>query len=149
MIRPPPRSTLFPYTTLFRSRDARPGDARRERHFGERLPHGLERGLGRAIGAGQTERPVLDVVAVAVPLVGPREHEHTAAPRGERRSHLPVERACLATVAVAQGIEAQLTHEKRSVPRDVLQARQVRLEAILRLEIHAEADEVEEGEPEG
>src|SRR3712207_8965411 len=25
MIRLPPRSTLFPYTTLFRSRDARPG----------------------------------------------------------------------------------------------------------------------------
>src|SRR2546422_5403160 len=25
MIRRPPRSTLFPYTTLFRSRDARPG----------------------------------------------------------------------------------------------------------------------------
>src|SRR5207245_9032933 len=34
MIRPPPRSTLFPYTTLFRSADVgppgrRPGDARR------------------------------------------------------------------------------------------------------------------------
>src|SRR2546427_5831717 len=26
MIRRPPRSTLFPYTTLFRSRTARPGD---------------------------------------------------------------------------------------------------------------------------
>src|SRR3712207_7641166 len=26
MIRRPPRSTLFPYTTLFRSRDARQGD---------------------------------------------------------------------------------------------------------------------------
>src|SRR3712207_8996502 len=28
MIRRPPRSTLFPYTTLFRSRDARPGVSR-------------------------------------------------------------------------------------------------------------------------
>src|SRR3712207_7844260 len=26
MIRRPPRSTLFPYTTLFRSRETRPGD---------------------------------------------------------------------------------------------------------------------------
>src|SRR2546425_8565809 len=29
MIRRPPRSTLFPYTTLFRSAEARPGGARR------------------------------------------------------------------------------------------------------------------------
>src|SRR5690348_18474762 len=28
MIRPPPRSTLFPYTTLFRSQDIRERDAR-------------------------------------------------------------------------------------------------------------------------
>src|SRR5438067_5610750 len=31
MLRPPPRSTLFPYTTLFRSRD-RAGEARDQRH---------------------------------------------------------------------------------------------------------------------
>src|SRR2546422_7722445 len=31
MIRRPPRSTLFPYTTLFRSRAAQAGHARRER----------------------------------------------------------------------------------------------------------------------
>src|SRR5947208_4500773 len=31
MTRPPPRSTLFPYTTLFRSSDARSGPARRAR----------------------------------------------------------------------------------------------------------------------
>src|SRR3712207_7828821 len=33
MIRRPPRSTLFPYTTLFRSRPA-PGGPRRARHVG-------------------------------------------------------------------------------------------------------------------
>src|SRR3712207_7303217 len=38
MIRRPPRSTLFPYTTLFRSRAAR--DARRERLGRERQHHG-------------------------------------------------------------------------------------------------------------
>src|SRR3712207_8547290 len=31
MIRRPPRSTLFPYTTLFRSHDHRPGEAGRGR----------------------------------------------------------------------------------------------------------------------
>src|SRR5256885_2415053 len=42
MIRRPPRSTLFPYTTLFRSRGRRPGDHRqragRERDGGGRGP---------------------------------------------------------------------------------------------------------------
>src|SRR2546430_11125901 len=32
MIRRPPRSTLFPYTTLFRSQDGRPRQGRRVRH---------------------------------------------------------------------------------------------------------------------
>src|SRR3712207_8082655 len=39
MIRRPPRSTLFPYTTLFRSapeREARPGPARVRRRLAER-----------------------------------------------------------------------------------------------------------------
>src|SRR5206468_9415302 len=36
MIRRPPRSTLFPYTTLFRSEDGLPGHRRRSH---ARLPH--------------------------------------------------------------------------------------------------------------
>src|SRR5438552_9461554 len=40
MIRPPPRSTLFPYTTLFRSapRGASPGAAHHRDHRGRRQP---------------------------------------------------------------------------------------------------------------
>src|SRR3712207_7894390 len=38
MIRRPPRSTLFPYTTLFRSPDVRGGELRRRR-VGEHVPH--------------------------------------------------------------------------------------------------------------
>src|SRR2546430_4088493 len=57
MIRRPPRSTLFPYTTLFRSR---PIDAR------------------------EAEPPVRDVMAVPIPLVGPGEYEHAGAPARER-----------------------------------------------------------------
>src|SRR3712207_7233681 len=37
MIRRPPRSTLFPYTTLFRSVVARRGDADRPHRLGHRL----------------------------------------------------------------------------------------------------------------
>src|SRR2546425_8675033 len=66
MIRRPPRSTLFPYTTLFRSEDggrldraharmidrARPVEARRARHVaadhGDRAARGREPGIGGA-----------------------------------------------------------------------------------------------------
>src|SRR5437762_7100221 len=52
MIRPPPRSTLFPYTTLFRSRSNRQlpgpdqGRRRRRRRLERRQPDG-RRGLER------------------------------------------------------------------------------------------------------
>src|SRR2546426_8845893 len=39
MIRRPPRSTLFPYTTLFRSRET--AHRARRRHEGALRPHGL------------------------------------------------------------------------------------------------------------
>src|SRR5207248_8168541 len=35
MTRPPPRSTLFPYTTLFRSISARPHRQSHDRHLGD------------------------------------------------------------------------------------------------------------------
>src|SRR3712207_8552175 len=41
MIRRPPRSTLFPYTTLFRSRDAAP-PGRAAGHVLDLLPHGVD-----------------------------------------------------------------------------------------------------------
>src|SRR3712207_8036388 len=57
MIRRPPRSTLFPYTTLFRSlparrRAARPGDEVHGRGDGSgvRLPGGVRQGAGRGGG---------------------------------------------------------------------------------------------------
>src|SRR2546427_1855987 len=54
MIRRPPRSTLFPYTTLFRSHGAA---ALAVGHIGELLDHGQEvalraGGLGGLLGAG-------------------------------------------------------------------------------------------------
>src|SRR3712207_7211904 len=53
MIRRPPRSTLFPYTTLFRSDGAAPARARgvaRELHAVDRLAGRVERLRGRAGG---------------------------------------------------------------------------------------------------
>src|SRR3712207_8652149 len=66
MIRRPPRSTLFPYTTLFRSRRDR---ARRERHQGEDHPfqglgelrrQGVLAGERRGWPARQRDRRLLD-----------------------------------------------------------------------------------------
>src|SRR5260221_8570450 len=73
MIRRPPRSTLFPYTTLFRSRRAPPGSRRSSRL---RSPRGAletaSRGRARA-------NPALH----AVTGVGTRSEEHTS----ELQSH--------------------------------------------------------------
>src|SRR3712207_7025227 len=56
MIRPPPRSTLFPYTTLFRSQEGEVGPGQRRARVGleERL-HGRAR-HGRAQVLGEAAR---------------------------------------------------------------------------------------------
>src|SRR5256885_8786913 len=60
MIRRPPRSTLFPYTTLFRSPDRRRGDVhvRAARRAGKRLPalRELAQPLDRQLAAPRAAR---------------------------------------------------------------------------------------------
>src|SRR3712207_7471747 len=72
MIRRPPRSTLFPYTTLFRSRDPAPG-------------RGLSSGEGRGVAPDQCRlaRPGRPFERHALRLVGQmrellRSEEHTS-----------------------------------------------------------------------
>src|SRR3712207_8424045 len=72
MIRRPPRSTLFPYTTLFRS--DLPGPLRGDRRRGARRPRRPARLLGRAAGALLAHAAGLDRAAV----VGFRSEEHTS-----------------------------------------------------------------------
>src|SRR3712207_8030457 len=70
MIRRPPRSTLFPYTTLFRSRQGRAqerhdpqggGDPLRRRHGGGVRPGGAARedAAARRVALGRRRPPVL------------------------------------------------------------------------------------------
>ena len=127
-------------------RDPGPREARCEGHVGERLLDDLEGGLGRTIGAREAECPVLHVMAMPVPLVGPREHEHAGASSRERRPHLPVERLRLHVVAIAETVESQFAHDERSVTGDILQTPQVRLEPRRGLEVDVEAHEIEERE---
>src|SRR3712207_7331287 len=71
MIRRPPRSTLFPYTTLFRSQLVGGGrDVGQDAEPGVRI-HALEPLGGRGGGAGGPERPV-------APGDHVRSEEHTS-----------------------------------------------------------------------
>src|SRR3712207_6974166 len=81
MIRRPPRSTLFPYTTLFRSRPdlLRPDDVADTQGTGvgqDEVRHGL---AGRT-GHHEVDRASVDVLAVGVvTAVGrQRSEEHTS-----------------------------------------------------------------------
>src|SRR3712207_7530368 len=74
MIRRPPRSTLFPYTTLFRSRQ-------RSQELERRLV--VDQRLQRLARAGQEDRAQRAVAVVDVDEVGgdvghPRSEEHTS-----------------------------------------------------------------------
>src|SRR2546430_4225476 len=72
MIRRPPRSTLFPYTTLFRSEILRSGNGRNNRRGGRLGPFSPYPWLGDARGA---EAPS--------PADG---HVHSPAPRSEEHT---------------------------------------------------------------
>jgi hypothetical protein len=129
-------------------RYARPREARCERRFGERLAHRVQGRLGDAVGACQTEAPVLDVVTVPVPLVRPRENEGARGSGGHRRTELPIEGSRLRALAVAHAVQTQLAHDERPVAGEVLQPSEIRLEPFLGFEVHVEAQEVEERERE-
>src|SRR5436309_7702749 len=87
MLRPPPRSTLFPYTTLFRSRSlpslAR-GRCRADRgQFTADRGGGLRHAQRRRPAAAAADHGDLDVrrprgVAVMLPLLSARSEEHTS-----------------------------------------------------------------------
>src|SRR3712207_7457022 len=81
MIRRPPRSTLFPYTTLFRSPPPRPcRSAGEQRPVGdpvERLPGGREQRLAPA-RQGQAGRAATEQVHPQVALELARSEEHTS-----------------------------------------------------------------------
>src|SRR5258705_9099861 len=68
MIRRPPRSTLFPYTTLFRSPEIQEGD----------LPAGAEQVVARVRVAVERVRPVQAAEHEAVDRLGGRSEEHTS-----------------------------------------------------------------------
>src|SRR5205807_9998381 len=82
-IRPPPRSTLFPYTTLFRSQDSPKGEPRAKTRARSRTLLGRS----RCVGAGTRFGYCCDRMAISGPerelvehesLPGSRSEEHTS-----------------------------------------------------------------------
>src|SRR3712207_7190242 len=78
MIRRPPRSTLFPYTTLFRSRAEEPEQRHEDQQPGEDGQH--------AVG-GQRRRPVRDVVLGEL-LAGPLQSAEPTLGRDRKSTRL-------------------------------------------------------------
>src|SRR2546427_4372299 len=74
MIRRPPRSTLFPYTTLFRSRDRGRDQRLAERGRLDSCDQLVDRGVLQQIAASPGEDRVDHVVV----LVRDRSEEHTS-----------------------------------------------------------------------
>src|SRR5438034_6742906 len=74
MIRRPPRSTLFPYTTLFRSHPSN--------STSDRLDESMSRGHSSRVESGVAS-PVSHVVALSIPNSVSRSEEHTS----ELQSH--------------------------------------------------------------
>ncbi len=127
-------------------RDPREPAVPREGRLGHRLPRGGQGGLRPPVAASQTEVPVFDVVAAPMPLVGPGEHERAGRTGGEGRPHLPVERARLPSQAVPAAVQPDLRHDEGPVADQILKPREVGGQALLGLQIHVEAREVEERE---
>ena len=127
-------------------RDPGPRQTGRGRRFAKRLDDGGERGLRFAVAAGESELPVVDLGAAAVPLVGPGKHERPGAAAGKRGAHLPVQRARLYRFPVAQAVEPDLAHDQRALAGEVVQASEVGLEILPPLQVDVEAHEVQERE---
>src|SRR2546427_7772048 len=76
MIRRPPRSTLFPYTTLFRSEQAQPDNGpsvyRVARHSPERPSQTL------SVWSFEAETMVAPLALIAQPITQSRSEEHTS-----------------------------------------------------------------------
>ena len=108
-----------------------------------RRRRGRASGCARAVG--EPEVPVVDVVAATMPLVGPGEDERARAARRERRAELPVESVAACVSAVAAAVETELRDHERPVAGDVLQPREVGLQALGVLEVDVEATKSRNG----
>ena len=117
---------------------------RRKRDAREDVCDRLQDRLRASLGIDQAERPVVDGVSTPPPFVRPRKRHGAAGALGKRRPELHRGERGLSTHALPQAVGAGFGHEQRLVTGDVLQARQVRAEIALAMQVHVERDQVDE-----
>ena len=110
------------------------------------VAHRGERRLRIPPAVGQPEVPVVDLEAATVPLVRPREDEAAGGAGAEHRLDLPAENRSLVLDPVPVAVVPALGDDDREVADDVVQTREVVLQALLRLEVDVEGGKVEEGQ---
>ena len=80
-----------------------------------------------------------------MPFVGPREHKRAGASGRKSRPNLPIQRAGLDVFRIPKAVESDLRHQKRALPRDVLQTGEVGFQLRLRFEVNVETNQIDEG----
>ena len=103
----------------------------------------LEGGLGMAFGIGDAECPALDRLVEDAPFVGPAVDRGAAQAFLEGRPEILVKECRLCVAAVLGAVEAEFGEEQRALARQAVQARKVRPERPLVLEIDVIRDDVE------
>src|SRR4029079_1347616 len=105
--------------------DPRPIDVRGERRFIECFRNRLQRCFGLTLWRGYAERPILNVVAPAMPFVRPAENESSTATLRKRRPHLPVEDFRLLLFSVTLAVEPEFRKNDWPVSRNVVNVRDI------------------------
>ncbi len=119
-----------------------------ERRALERVGDRLERRLRPPFAVDESERPILDRVPSAPPLVGPGKRDRAARAFLERRADVHRRDLGLTGFAFANRVGAGFSKQQRLVARDVLQAREIRAQLWLAVQVHVERADVEEREVE-
>src|SRR6185436_15450167 len=91
----------------------------------------------------QSEIPILDLVAPAVPGISPREHKSPGAASGEGRSHLPLQGLRLLFHSVPAAVQTNLRHQERLLTGQTLQPRQISLQRLRCFEINVETTKID------
>ena len=81
-----------------------------------------------------------------MPLVRPSEDKRTRATARECGAHLPVQGPRLPQLAMTAAVEPDLGEDQRPIAREVVESREVGLEALLGLEVDIEAGQVDKPE---
>ena len=123
-------------------RDLRPLLVWGERNRAIGTANGRQRGFRAPFPVGQPERPVRDIVASAIPFVGPAKHESSGTALRERSPNLPIQKMGLLLLAVPNTIQSDLRQQKRPVAGNILKPRYVCAKRLLVFQINVDTEQI-------